>query len=347
MKKSLFMMGVAVAALSSCTQSEVLNVADNNVIKFENAYVGKATRAATVLDNSNFGSFYVYGYNSTSPAADVFTGENVFKGDGTAWGYDNLKAYDEAAVYTFAAYSDGGTTKGTGQLATGVNFDASTTPATLKIDNYTTTDNKDLIVSFSHTNIDDANAPVAFTFKHALAQVKFTIQSALGDENQIVISNFSVTGFADKANLTYTMRAQHEVDAISWSNLGVDDSNPETPEIKTINALDNNVATTSNSAYGTYVVIPQTVTTLKMTFDATLYKADGTILKTNTGMTATVSGQEFTEGFRYNFIATIDGPDMGQISFDKIVVDEWKEYGSDGTGNGEGIEIDPNGTIVP
>lgn len=329
MKKSLFMMGVAVAALSSCTQSEVLNVADNNVIKFENAYVGKATRAATVLDNSNFGSFYVYGYDGSS---NIFTGANVFKGDGSAWGYDDLVEYADSKTYTFAAYSDGGTTKGTGQLSSGVIF--STTPATtLGITGYTTTDNKDLIVSFSHTNIDDANAPVTFTFKHALAQVKFTIQSALGDANKIAISNFSVTGFADNANLTYIMGENHEVDAISWGS---------TSAAKTIDALDNNVATTSNSAYGTYVVIPQTVATLKMTFDATLYNADGTILKTNTGMTATVSGQEFTEGFRYNFIATIDGPDMGQISFDKIEVEEWKEYG-----NGEGIEIDPNGTIVP
>lgn len=331
MKKSLFMMGVAVAALSSCTQSEVLNVADNNVIKFENAYVGKATRAATVLDNSNFGSFYVYGYDG---ADEIFENVNVFKGDGTAWGYDDLVEYKNDKTYTFAAYSDGGTTKGTGQLATGVTF--STTPATtLGITGYTTTDNKDLIVSFSHTNIDDANAPVAFTFKHALAQVKFTIQSALGDENQIAISNFSVTGFKDNANLTYTMGENHEVDAISWDNLGGGSS-----VTKTINALDNNVATTSNSAYGTYVVIPQTAD-LTMTFNATLYKADGSKVEKN-DMTATVSGQIFKEGYRYNFIATIDGPDMGQISFDKIVVEEWKEYGSDGTGNGEGIEINPN-----
>lgn len=336
MKKSLFMMGVAVAALSSCTQSEVLNVADNNVIKFENAYVGKATRAATVLDNSNFGSFYVYGYDSYAPGSDVFTGENVFKGDGTAWGYDNLKPYDENAVYTFAAYSDGGTTKGTGQLATGVNFDASTTPATLKIDNYTTTDNKDLIVSFSHSNIDDANAPVAFTFKHALAQVKFTIQSALGDENKIAISNFSVTGFGDNANLTYTMGENHEVDAISWDNLGGGSS-----VTKTINALDNNVATTSNSAYGTYVVIPQKVTTLTMTFDATLYKADGSKVEKK-GMTATVSSQEFTEGYRYNFIATIDGPDMGQISFAKPIVEEWTDYDANNDGTPDDIVVDPN-----
>lgn len=330
MKKSLFMMGVAVAALSSCTQSEVLNVADNNVIKFENAYVGKATRAATVLDNDNFGSFYVYGYDGSQ---NIFENVNVFKGDGSAWGYDNLVEYADSKTYTFAAYSDGGTTKGTGQLASGVSF--STTPATtLGITGYTTTDNKDLIVSFSHDNINSANAPVTFTFKHALAQVKFTIQSALGDENQIALSNFSVTGFADNANLTYTMGAQHEVDAILWENLG-----GGTSVTKIINALDNNVATTSNSAYGTYVVIPQTVTTLTMTFDATLYKADGsTVTKAN--MTATVSGQQFLAGYRYNFIATIDGPDMGQISFDKIVVEEWKEYGSDGTG--DGIEINPN-----
>ena len=328
MKKSLFMMGVAVAALSSCTQSEVLNVADNNVIKFENAYVGKATRAATVLDNSNFGSFYVYGYDGSQ---NIFENVNVFKGDGSAWGYDNLVEYADSKTYTFAAYSDGGTTKGTGQLASGAIF--STTPATtLGIAGYTTTDNKDLIVSFSHNNIDDANAPVAFTFKHALAQVKFTIQSALGDENKIAISNFSVTGFADNANLTYTMGENHEVDAISWSS---------TSATKTIDALDNNVATTSNSAYGTYVVIPQTVTTLRMTFDATLYKADGTKVEKK-GMTATVSSQEFTEGYRYNFIATIDGPDMGQISFAKPIVEEWTDYDANNDGTPDDIVVDPN-----
>lgn len=335
MKKSLFMMGVAVAALSSCTQSEVLNVADNNVIKFENAYVGKATRAATVLDNSNFGSFYVYGYNSSATgepddSKDILTNVNVFKGSGTAWGYDNLVEY-KAGTYTFAAYSDGGTTKGTGQLAS-VTFNKTATPVTLKIDGYTTTDNKDLIVSFSHDNINSANAPVTFTFKHALAQVKFTIQSALGDENKIAISNFSVTGFADNADLTYTMRENHGVDAISWGS---------TSATKTIDALDNNVATTSNSAYGTYVVIPQTVATLTMTFDATLYKADGTTV-TNQGMTATVSGQKFTEGFRYNFIATIDGPDMGQISFAEPIVEEWLDYDANNDGTPDDIVVDPN-----
>ena len=175
------------------------------------------------------------------------------------------------------------------------------------------------------------NAPVAFTFKHALAQVKFTIQSALGDENKIAISNFSVEGFADKANLTYTMGENHEVDGISWGS---------TSEIKTIDALDNNVATTSNSAYGTYVVIPQTAD-LTMTFDATLYKADGSKVEKK-GMTATVSGQIFKEGYRYNFIATIDGPDMGQISFAEPIVEEWLDYDANNDGTPDDIVVDPN-----
>lgn len=340
MKKSLFMMGVAMAALSSCTQSEVLNVADNNVIKFENAYVGKATRAATVLDNDNFGSFYVYGYNSNiadEGNKQILTNVNVFKGGESAWGYDPLVEY-VSGNYTFAAYSNGGTTKGTGQL-TNVEFSAPETqnPAKLIIKGYTTTENKDLIVSFSHDNINTVNTPVAFIFKHTLAQVKFTIQSALGDENKIAISKFSVTGFGDNADLTYTMGENHGVDAISWDNLGGSNSD----ETKTINALDNDVATTSNPASDTYVVIPQTVQTLTMKFDATLYKADGTKVEKK-GMTATISSQEFKAGYRYNFIATIDGPDMGQISFAKPIVEEWTDYDANNDGTPDDIVVDPN-----
>ena len=46
MKKSLFMLGAAIVALSSCTQDEVLNVNENRVISFE-SHVNKNTRAVT------------------------------------------------------------------------------------------------------------------------------------------------------------------------------------------------------------------------------------------------------------------------------------------------------------
>ena len=54
MKKSLFMLGAAIVALSSCTQDEVLNVNENRVISFE-SHVNKSTRAVkntTKLENA-------------------------------------------------------------------------------------------------------------------------------------------------------------------------------------------------------------------------------------------------------------------------------------------------------
>lgn len=47
MKRSLFMLGVAVAALSSCSNNEVLDIAESNAIKFSNTFVGKPTRSVT------------------------------------------------------------------------------------------------------------------------------------------------------------------------------------------------------------------------------------------------------------------------------------------------------------
>lgn len=71
MKKSLFMMGVAIAALSSCTQNEVLDIAESNTIQFGNSYIGKPTRANIISVESELNSFYVLGYehNGTNATA--------------------------------------------------------------------------------------------------------------------------------------------------------------------------------------------------------------------------------------------------------------------------------------
>lgn len=61
MKKSLFVLGVAVAALASCTQSEVLEVAENRAIGFD-AFVGNTTKTLpSSVAKDNFRKFYVYG----------------------------------------------------------------------------------------------------------------------------------------------------------------------------------------------------------------------------------------------------------------------------------------------
>ena len=58
MKKSFFLVGVGLAVLSSCTQNEVVEVADNNAISFD-AFVNNSTRADITTDNINH--FMVFG----------------------------------------------------------------------------------------------------------------------------------------------------------------------------------------------------------------------------------------------------------------------------------------------
>ena len=60
MKRSLFMLGVAVAALSGCSQSEILEVAEGRAIGFS-SFVNNNTRAVTEVTEGNLSQYYVFG----------------------------------------------------------------------------------------------------------------------------------------------------------------------------------------------------------------------------------------------------------------------------------------------
>lgn len=337
MKKSLFMMGVAIAALSSCTQNEVLDIAESNTIQFGKSYIGKPTRATIIDKVDNLDNFYVYAFTnptdwSTSPVTSLFTNEKVYKGP-NGWGYDNIKEYTPDNVYSFAAYSDGGAAGVDGKLAdntdgegeNGVTFtapDASGNTAKLEIKNYETNGkDKDLLVAIFQGELSDDNQEVSFAFKHALSQIKFNIHNPLGN-NPIEIENFSVEGFKDKATLTYSEPAGEA--NIAWNTISGE---------KTINALEKDKAVTNDPAYGTYTIIPQTVDNvlsgegesavkgLEVNITATLYKADGTVLKKSQNFKAELTNlPTFEPGYIYNFNATLN---MGYIYFDNIEVKEW------------------------
>lgn len=335
MKKSLFVVGVAIAALSSCTKNEVLDIAESNTIRFTNSFIGKPTRA-NLLDNDNLNSFYVYGAytndNWTGNTPIFESGENVYLGP-EGWGYDNIEKRQEA-VYSFAAYSDGGNTgKGSGKLGVNATFTAPSAKATAKlvIDNYETTENNDLLVSVSDVDMTSANQGVEFTFKHALSQVKFTLHNPLGN-NPIQIEKFTVTGFGDKATLTYTQPAG--ISNVSW---GVCSSESG----KTIDKLDVTTSTTDSPAIGVYTVIPQTVSdNIKIDITATLYNPAGEVQgEAHKTLSATISASslpEFKPGYVYNFKITLD---MDYIYFDGVSVEDWVDYDANGDGEGDIIDV--------
>ena len=303
MKKSLFVLGVAVAALASCTQSEVLDIAESNAIKFDNAFVGNTTKATVEqINTEGIEHFYVMG---TKGGSSFFNNEKVYK-QNDLWGYDNLKKW-EAGTYAFAAYSNGGTTTQDGKIASGVTFNSTDgLQISYTVDN---NDKRDLIMAYSTTNIDAANAPIEFTFKHALAMIKFTLKSNLGT-NVISISDFVVKSINNQGTATIKNDG-----VVAWTN-----------QTGTENFRSVDFTTTQATAGESdeLVVVPQSGTSLSVEFTAKVTVAGQEEITKN--LKATIATYEWQPGYRYNYTATITGTDMEVIEFSAPTVTEWGGY---------------------
>lgn len=306
MKKSLFVLGVAAAVLTGCSQSEVTDIAESSAIKFNKAFVGNPTKSATVVDNDNIQSFYVYAYKNEDA---LLTNENVYLQNGL-WAYDNIKIWDDAATYSFAAYSNGGTAKGVGSLEN-VSYDKNA--GTLKISSYTAGGDDDLLASISTETLAEANTPVAFTFKHVLSMVKFTVKSGLGNDKELVINNLTVEAgkIQNNGNLTYSTAAT------SWE-LAQSGQTYASLSAAGLNA------TTETPAEAEFTVLPQDVSGgFTVTIEATITpEGESAINKTFTA-TIPADNAKWKVGNRYNYIATINATDMNIIEFDAPKVDDW------------------------
>lgn len=298
MKKSLFAFAVAVVMLTSCTSKEVTEIADNNVIKFDNAFVGKATRASIKpITDKGIDCFYVMG---TKNSVSFFDNVKVYK-QNEKWGYDVLKQW-ESATYAFAAYSDGGS-----KINEGVTFNAN---EGLKIMNYTVNNNekRDLIMAVSTTNLDDVNTAIEYTFKHALAMIKFTLSSSLGD-NTITISKLTIKNIKNTGN--FILKKEGNIEC------------QEVPGNGSFESEEFDVTQATMGESDEMVVIPQNGSELEVTFNAKVQTSEGDVTKT---FTAKIISYDWKSGLRYNYKATITGTDMDIIEFADPVVDEWPNY---------------------
>ena len=160
MKKSLFMLGAAIVALSSCTQDEVLNVNENRVISFE-SHVNKNTRAVTET-TADLKQFFVFGYYGTTPVS-VF--ENVAVADDV----ETTVLWTAASDYYFAAYA----TANTSVKKNNVTF----AEGKLTFADYAVTDTEDLVAAVT-PKIDNSSmtqSTVDLDFKHMLSKVAFEL----------------------------------------------------------------------------------------------------------------------------------------------------------------------------
>lgn len=197
MKKQFLLLGLAVAAMTSCTNDEVLDVQQpvQKAIGFD-SFVNKGTRAVVEVDNEvtagNLARYYVYGYydGDGSTEVPVFNNACVYNDPTLGWTID-VEKFWETKFYHFAAYADG--------QGEGADADPVLTPSfsneTLTFDNYTVNTTRanqtDLIADVTYrNNTSNFNTGlVDLNFKHLLSKVDFKFSNT---NDQVRKSNLSM-----------------------------------------------------------------------------------------------------------------------------------------------------------
>lgn len=337
MKKNLLLLGLAVAAMTSCTNEEVLSELQESpkAISFD-SFVNKATRAVTPTD-ANISKFYAYAYYGTDQT--VFNGEKVTKSD-TIWKYTNT-AYWTQNKYQFAAYADGNN----GDSLTNVAF----ADGTLTISSYTVSDDKDLVadvITKDNSNFGVAAQDVQFTFEHLLTKVKFNIINTSPDY-KMKITALTVTG----------AKATGEVDVTAngavWTaaNANAATYTPVAASADYIAKYVNNSATCKVSSEEMFVM-PQDLTNVKFSITATFYDDNNQVVATKTFTNAAFAGKNRTDndtkeavdtwapGTSYEY--TLSLPVAARpIIFGQPGIANWADGGIvelNPTGNNEGVQ---------
>ena len=184
--KKLFIAIAALAAMTSCSQDEVMEVAQREAIAFNNSFINNATRAIDPsLINTTVSEFTVWGTvtatGTGTATTPIFNNTQVKSnnneiGTGKIWDTQGVTQYwIEGAKYNFAGLINAGT----------VSLGNDNLPATVSFtQNYTT--EKDLLYARSAANIvgkATGNSAVPMTFDHMLSKVGFKITNNNAEES--------------------------------------------------------------------------------------------------------------------------------------------------------------------
>lgn len=272
---------LALAAMASCSKEYTVDY-NKEAIAFGEAFVENSTRATdpSYSGTTDFTSFNVWGtVNGGAGLVPIFAGEAVTGtvGTGNEWTCTKKQYWVKDAIYNFAALANAATvTLGEDKLPKTVTYTANQT---------------DLVYAKSaqYTGLESSNPLVAFTFKHLLSLVTFTVengsQSATGYSFEV--KNIKIAGVtAGTCDVTTS--------PVTWSN--------PTSGNYTIDPITVNNSTASADCGTSLLIIPGTVS---VTFDVDIL-CDGTKIGTKAYSKADIA---LAAGYSYNFIVE---PTVGQ-----------------------------------
>ncbi|MBR2359154.1 MAG: fimbrillin family protein [Bacteroidaceae bacterium] len=347
MKKNLWMLGAAVAALTSCTESEVVDVPESRVISFQ-SYVDNGTRAVHQVNKDNIRNFYVFGWRKVGNGTfndPVLSNVHVSSTNGTVWGYSPHAYWQTNSTYRFAGYANGDIVNqgdDCGLANENVGYNADTDVVTFT--NYSVSD-KDLIVAISGDKVigNTIGVPgtVDMSFRHMLSMVKFTFLNASGNST-LKIKNLKINNLDMTATGTFAYSNKKAVWNIDQTRTGV------------CNILSGESVLSVESEQSNSVdclVIPQNSNGPSVSFTAETYDNNGD-LHDSKNYTANLTIPEVGEvgtkhtnwinSFIYNYQITI-GETLSSIVFNVTTVEPWlTDYNDDDNHENDNITITPS-----
>ena len=328
MKKNLFFMGIAAAAmLASCSNDEIVEMPQSKAISFNNAFVNNGTRS--VVDPSftkaTLGSFAVYGFTQNG---QIFDGQSVSSSNGgETWTYMPPKYWIEGNTYTFA---------GIAPAETSVSNEIVSGDKVHMIVNFTNENGTtDLLYTAPDPVTVDENflgniQPVSMTFNHQLSKVKFSFVNNMGENYNIKVTNVKITDAKKTGTLTI---GEENVWSAQTGNTELDFGNVITEDDK-----DDNVAAIianekEGETYNERLMIPMDNTGVyTVTFSVELL--DGGISMQTYNHTVTIQKVKLQPNFCYDFKATLtaenitepDDPTLQEIKFTVDKIEPWEDY---------------------
>ena len=279
--KKLFISMLAVAALASCSQEDVIVADKGDLIGF-NSFVENSTRATdTTYGAVPLTSFYVYGtvQGTGNGVVNIYDGDVVTgtvgekekdeNGNETnvdkAWSCDVKQYWIAGAQYNFAAVVD--VDKDTNNLPDGVTVDTTTgMPKTIA---YTTANQNDLLYAdATATGKATGNGKVNFTFEHLLAKAQFTVTSNTEGGYYYTVKDIMVSNYEGG---TYTI-AYADAD-----NDGKDDGTwtPGTATNVAFGKVEKVTKATAGKTNDTQMLLVPTTNDFKVSFTVEIWNGDG------------------------------------------------------------------------
>ena len=360
MMKNLFLLGLAVAAMTSCTNDEVVEMKQpsQKAIGFE-SFVNKGTRALAET-NSSISKIYAYGYYNSS--VEVFKNLTVKK-SGNIWEYDLDSetdgiqvAYWTKNLYQFGAYAIGNAADSysytssitqkdpdTGEETTEtvvnsnvVTFEESDNTVNLTIPKYKVDDTRDLvadIVTCDNTSLTYTGT-VNFSFKNLLTKVKFIVKNndnkyKMRITSALVINGAYQTGdckVRKNPNVSFNNQAYPEWTPDENSSVTY---NPSFTSLTAGLSAENEYIAINNTVESEdFYVLPQEVENINFSIQATFYEDANQVVAVKDLALKPIlvdnNDGKWKEGTYYKY--TISLPTSAKpIEFGQIGVGGWTE----------------------